>query len=252
MRKLLYFAILLLAFSSCKFLTPNIMLQTGKNFKYSEYKDSTAEYKLSPYDIIEFRIYTNDGFKLVDLTSLGAGINANTLRAERNFTIEFDGYVKLPVIGRVALQGFTVRQAELMLEEKYASVYVKPFVLIKVVNNRVIIFPGSPGAAKVIPLDNNTTLMEAIAVAGGISNDGKAWKIKVIRNYSSPKPQVYLVDLSTINGLNMGGMVLQANDIVYIEPRRRIAKEVLGEITPVLTLITSLILTYALITRNSN
>ena len=66
-----------------------------------------------------------------------------------------------------------------MLEEKYASYYVKPFVLMSVQNKRVIVFPGNAGDAKVIPLlNNNTSLIEALALAGGISDDGKAHKVK--------------------------------------------------------------------------
>lgn len=257
MRNLFILAVLLLFATSCKYLTPNIMLQTKKDFKYTDLKDTSAqgkEYKLSPNDIIEFRLYSNDGFKLVDLTTVTGNANSNVnFREDRKYIIEYDGFVKLPVIGRTELRGLTVRQAELMLEEKYSQYYVKPFILLEVVNKRIIIFPGNAGTAKVLTLSNaNTSLIEALAMSGGITEDGKAWKIKVIRNYSSPTPQVYLIDLSTIDGIQKGGMILQANDIVYVEPRKRLAREALKEMAPVLSIITSLLVTYALITRTAN
>jgi polysaccharide export outer membrane protein len=254
MRKIFYLAMLLMAITSCRYLTPNIMLQTGKNYKYAEYKDTSSQskdYTISANDIIEFRLYANDGFKLVDLTTTGTGIGYQS--GERMYPVEFDGFVKLPVLGRVKITGLTIRQAEMMLEEKYAEFYVKPFVLIGVQNKRVIIFPGNAGAARVLTLTNqNTTLIETLALAGGITEDGKAWKIKVIRGYSSPSPQVYLIDLSTIDGLSKAAMVMQANDIIYVEPRKRIARETVQELGPLLSLLSTALLIYGLLSRTSN
>lgn len=251
MRTLLLLVVLMLGISSCRYLNPNIMLQTDKDYQYSQFKDtvSNKDYKISPNDIIEFKLYSNNGFKIIDLTSITT--NQYT-REERYFTVEYDGLVKLPILGRVEIAGYTVRQAEMMLEEKYAEFYKDPFVLLEVINKRVIVFPGSPGDAKVLTLENNnTTLIEALAQAGGISETGKAWQVKVIRDYSSTKPEVFLIDLSTIEGIEMARMTLQASDIIYVEPQKRIGREVLREITPVLSLLTSVLVVYGLLIKNT-
>jgi polysaccharide export outer membrane protein len=160
------------------------------------------------------------------------------------YVIEADGTVKLPVLGHVKIAGLDIREAENFLEEKYTQYYVKPFVLMKVSNKRVIIFPGAGGLAKVQPIiNNNTTLIEALALAGGLPEYAKSYKIKVIRG-DPQKPIVYLIDLSTITGIAQGSMVVQANDIIYVEPRFRVSSEVLKEISPVLSLLTSAFLVY--------
>ncbi len=241
MRKLLLLAGIALLFSSCGWLNSSIMLKTKKDYKYSEINDSAKgkDYVIAPNDIIEFRIFSNDGFKLIDLTSLNQTNRDYQMNNKMDFLIEHDGMVKLPILGRIKLSGYTVRESELMLEEKYASYYVKPFVMMSVKNKRVIIFPGSAGDAKVIPLENNnTTLIEALALAGGIADDGKARMVKVIRR-TNDKNDVYLVDLSTIEGIKHANMILQANDIIYVEPRRKYATKAIAEIAPVLSLISS-------------
>ena len=64
---------------------------------------------------------------------------------------------------------------------------------------RVIVFPGNGSDAKVIPLtNNNTTLTEAIAMAGGITDRGRANHIKVMRRVGSER-KVYKIDLSFQN-----------------------------------------------------
>src|SRR6185369_4451564 len=103
------------------------------------------------------------------------------------------------------------------------------------------------GIAKVLVLtNNNTTVLEAIASAGGIPDDGKAYKAKLIRQNAdrSQKPLVYLMDLSRIEGLSMGNTKVQAGDIIYIEPRYRPLKTFTQEISPLLTLVTAFLILY--------
>lgn len=243
MKKILFPIIILSVFISACNYNSSIMLKTGKEFKYADIpKDENPQYRISPNDIIEFRIYSNDGFKMIDIiTSAGDGRAVNTIQQGIQYLVEQDGLVKLPTIGRVKLSGMTLREAEMELEKLYSEYYIKPFVLLSVANKRVIVFPGSPGDAKVIKLENNnTTLIEALALAGGISEIGKAKRIKIIRR-NLPEPQVYLIDLSTIEGIKQADLILQANDIIYVEPTRftRVSREVLRDVATILSLITS-------------
>ena len=248
-RKLLFFSILVVFLSGCSWLNPSIMLKTGKDFKYAKTPDSTnaSDYKISPNDILEFSLYSNDGFKLVDLTSLSTNSNA-TFRAQASmdYLVESNGDVKLPVLGKIKISGYTIRDAQAFLEDKYAAYYVRPYVIIKIINKRVIIFPGSAGDAKVIPLvNNNTTLIEGIALAGGLADDGKAKMVKLIRENKKGERDVYLIDLSVIEGIQQATMVLQANDIIYVEPRRRYAIRFLQEAAPIISIVTSAFILYS-------
>ena len=217
------------------------MLKTDKNYAYDTIVDSTQtkNYKISANDLLEFRIFSNDGFKLIDLTSLNQVNRDYQMNTESQYLVEQDGNVKLPILGLTKLSGYTIREAEVMLQEKYADFYVKPFILIEVSNKRVIVFPGQAGTARVIPLlNNNTTLIEALALAGGISEDGKAKKVKLIRTIDD-KSSIYMIDLSTITGIKDANMVLQANDIIYVEPRRKYTNKLVQEIAPIISLLSS-------------
>lgn len=233
-----------LILSGCKSLNPSVMLKTGKDYQYTPFPTIPSnEYRISVNDELSFSIFSNDGFKMVDAL---AGVTGNTMLSGRNrgmtTDVEFDGTVKLPLLGRISIKGMTVREAELFLEEKYSTYYNKPFVLLEVTNRRVIIFPGSEGTAKVVSLQNeNTTLFEALAQAGGISQTGKAYKVKLIRG-DLKNPQVHLIDLSTIDGIKQADLILQANDIIYIEPRLRVTRDIMAETLPYLSFITTIVL----------
>lgn len=221
------------------------MLRTNKDYAYDKLTDSLSnqDYKLSPNDQLSYYVETNDGFKLIDLSN--NQIN-NLYRREIEVLVESNGTTKLPGLGFVKLEGLTIIEAEKLLEEKYSDVYVKPFVNIRVTNKRVIVFPGNGGLAKVLPLtNNNTTILEAIALSGGITDDGKAYKVKLIRNYRDRKPEIFLMDLSKIDGLTAANTKVAANDIIYIEPRYRLARTVAAELAPIVSIISSTILIYS-------
>jgi polysaccharide export outer membrane protein len=194
-------------------------------------------------DLVQVRIFSNDGFKIINIEN----VSGNYARIDLDYLVEQDGRVKLPLVGKVALSGLTIAEAETFLQKIYNDFYVNPFVSVKVVNKRVIIFPGNGGKAQVINLqNNNTTVIETIALGGGIQEDGKAYKVKLIRNDGKNKPKVYLMDLSKIEGIAMGNTVVMANDIIYVEPRYRFAKTLIGEVTPLISLLTSTFLLYSL------
>lgn len=250
MRFLKYFLFLSIAlwFSSCKLFRSNLMLKTPKDYTYDKIADSLSklDYKIESNDLVNVRIFANDGFKIVDL----ATSNQVTRFIDLDYVVNMDGTCKLPLVGRVKLAGLSVREATEYLEQIYSDYYVKPFVFMSVTNKRVIVFPGNGGVAKVLNLtNNNTTVIEALAYTGGISEDGKAYKVKLIRNQPGEKPKVYLMDLSKIEGVTVGNTVVLAHDIIYVEPRYKLARTLVTEITPIISLISSTFLLYTLTTR---
>jgi polysaccharide export outer membrane protein len=238
---LLAIVLLLVTLSSCRLIRPNIMMKTPKGYQFDIPKDSVSpEYRIQPNDIIDFRIFTNDGFKLIDLTSLNVASNSVNINTSLDYTVEFDGKVKLPMLGRTAISGLTLRQAEFMLEEKYSDYYIKPFIILKIINKKVFVFSGNSEKANIVILANDeTNVVQALASAGGITNDGKAYKVKVLRG-ELKNPQVFLFDLSTIEGIKKAGMTLQSNDIIYVEPIPRLGRGIVAEIAPYVSLISSI------------
>jgi len=232
-----------LIFASCS-INPSIMLKTKKDFPFDTLLDTfQVKYKLAPNDILEFSLTTNDGYRLLGMSSaIGEGqVNQSRQGANLTYLVEQDGRVNFPVLGRVKMAGLSLIEAEEKLEELYSKYYNRPFATITISNRRVIIFPGTGGAARILNLENeNTTLIEAIAMSGGITHTGKAKQIKLIRGEIN-NPKIYKIDLSTIEGAKMGNIILQANDIIYVEPLKRISQGVLNEISPVISLITSIL-----------
>ena len=231
----------------------NIMFRTPADFAFDPFNPiSDVNYRIAPNDLISFQLYSNKGERLLLMTAGsnaagiqgqgGGGMNQNMLGQNNRFTYEVrpDGTVDLPELGVVKLAGLNIDEAETFLEEAFSENYVNPLALIEVTNQRVLVFPGEAGVASVVPLVNpNTSLLEVLALSGGIRARGDARNVKLIRR--SPDGQtVHQLDLSTIEGLKYANTTVQAGDIVYVEPLPQYAQEVLADIGPVLSLITTI------------
>lgn len=248
MRFLVLISFVIVSLASCT-INRNIMFKTDHDYVYDTPPDSaeTAEYRVSVNDLILVRLFANDGAKLLDITAGTSDAQQFVAFPNTVFLVEPNGKVELPEIGEVEVVGLTTNEVEELVEELYSEYYKEPFAIITVTNNRVIVFPGQGGRATVITLtNNNTTLIEVLAQAGGLADRGDARKVKLIR-YREGKREVYNMDMSTIEGVKYASMVVQANDVVYVEPVPEIASEVLKDISPFITLISGLALIYAII-----
>jgi polysaccharide biosynthesis/export protein len=235
---------LIAAVSSCG-INSNLMFKTPKGVE--EQTDSiplrpTTEYTISRDDKFSFTLYTNGGKRIVENM---AGMNDNQVSPDvPEYLVRADGTADLPVVGNIPVAGLTVAQCEDTLAKRYSKQYQEPFVQVKLTNQRVIVFPGNGSDAKVIPLqNNNTTLMEAIAQAGGIADRGRADRVKLMRTVGN-KRVVYVLDMSTIDGLKYADMVVQANDYIYVEPQEQAGREAIQSVAPLVSLISSALIIF--------
>ncbi|HRS53078.1 MAG TPA: polysaccharide biosynthesis/export family protein [Bacteroidales bacterium] len=239
-----FFILIIISFSSCKVFDSSRMLRVKPGYPYAKLPDNniiTDEYRIAPYDKLNLILFSNQGEKIVKI--MGDLYTQNN--REATFEVDYDGTVRLPVIDRVHIAGMTVREAEKLIELKYSQYYQQPFALLSVSNMRVTVLRGG-NLAKVVTLERpNTTLLELIAMTGG-TEDIKTHKIKLVRG-DLRNPEIYLIDLSTVEGLAQGGIIVQAGDIIYLPPRDKVASRAMGIITPYLTLFSSLLLIYNII-----
>jgi polysaccharide biosynthesis/export protein len=203
------------------------------------------DYKIAVDDKISFTMSTNDGKRLIEGMT-GTGDGQIRVTQQQEYLVRQNGMVELPMIGEIPVKGLTIAACEDTLEHFFSRDYQNPFIQVQVTNKRVIVFPGSGSDARVVPLlNNNTTLMEAIAAAGGIPERGRARSIKVMRKEGDQRV-VYRIDLSTIEGLRYADMIVQGNDYIYVEPNPDLARGVLKEVAPILSIFSSALIVFSI------
>lgn len=244
MKRLFPLILLLLSFSSCKVFYSNYLLRDTKDFYYFELKE--VEYQkqvLLPGDKLTFQLYTRDGFRLVDVLY---GETVGLSGGNTTYLVKDDGYVELPLLGEVFVKGMTRLEFERFLEKKYSVWYNDPFIQLEVTNYRAYVFMGI-GSARVITLPNeNTKLIEVLALMGGISADSKSHRIKIIRG-DYDKPSIKRIDLSTIAGLKDADFIVLPDDLIIVDPKLRPGQAVVREINNALIIISTITTLYLLV-----
>lgn len=265
---------ILLHLSSCGVYKQNIMFRTRmsiiKNASAIEARLAAAEtnYVIQSNDYIEIRVYSDSGEVIIDPPELGVnpnqgqninqlglnpgqnnqlgaqGTGGNTLPLVYPYFIVYpDGYANLPLVGKVQLMGYTLAEADSVIADAYSTIYNAVYVRTRYLNKRVIVFRGA--GASIYPLTNEkVSLIEVLAATGGVSNDLRATNIRLIRG-DLRDPDIYVIDLTTMEGLRQYDLTVQANDIIYIEPIRRPFFESLRDVSPLLGIVGALTSTVA-------
>lgn len=232
------------------------MFKTKNEHLKEVVSNTTQNYIIKPTDQLSLSVYSNSGELIIDPNftlrkEIGMGGNMARMMEKPIYLVRPDGTVKLPMLGYVPIEGYTLAQADSLLSIKYSEYYIESFATITLENRRAIVLgEGSMSNGQVIPLSNeNMSILEVIALAGGIPNTAKAHNLRLIRGDLND-PQVELIDLSTISGMKAATMYVQPNDVIYIEPVRKVVVESVRDLSPVLSLLTSLLTLAIILNRN--
>jgi polysaccharide export outer membrane protein len=261
--------LLLLSLNSC-FINRERMFKIPKDgtFVYDSIPLNPYEdYKIAVNDRLTIDINTNGGKNLIEAltatsvegsargsgSSINGNLNGNVsgssnyLNSLNGFLVKNNGTADIPIIGELYVAGLTIQQCQDTLEFLLKNQYQDPFIQLRVSNRRCMVFNGTANSATVVQLiNNNTTLLEVLANTGGISTIGNSSLIRIMRKVKD-KREIYLIDLSTIEGLKYSDMIIQGDDYIYIEPREKLIMGTIAEFAPISTLISSAVLVFSLI-----
>lgn len=264
MRNLIVIILAAFALSSCSTLNKSRMLKTPTNYKYKQFVDSISlksPYKIAIDDEISIQMYSNDGYNYISLTGGGGGANQiNGSNSPQNrggigntgmfFKVRLDSTIKVPLIGRIPVVGLTIKELENKIDDILVTQFNSPFTIVQVSNRRVYLFQGGNTAQVIFLQNESSNLFEILATVGGVSKESNASRIKLIRG-NLAHPDIYMIDLSTIDGIKTANLNLKAGDIIYIDPFINYGNRITTDIASILSLLSSVLLVYS-VTQNNN
>jgi polysaccharide export outer membrane protein len=230
--------------SSCN-INKDLMFKTNTEFVFDTLRlgNINAEFKFAPNDMFSFDVLTSEGNVIIEASSATQAVFMPSSRSVYNqYMIRPDGYAELPIVGEVLMSGLSISEAQDLLAEKYAQQLVNPYVVVRALNRRALVFNGDGSTGRVVGLlDNNTRLIEVIALGGGLARRANASKIKVIRKING-KDEIYNIDLSKIEGITAANMVIENGDVIYVTPTPDLMLGFTEEILPTVRLFSSILL----------
>lgn len=140
-----------------------------------------------------------------------------------------DGRISVPLAGSIQASGQSVSSVESTIADRLASNFaVRPsvFVSVTAVSEEVETFPifvvgqiGDPGMREVEP---GTTLLQAIALAGGLDRFAATKRIQLRRADANGQERLYLFNYNAVErGGSIQSMItLREGDVIVVPERR--------------------------------
>lgn len=213
-----------------------------------------TNYRIRPQDILQITNVQNNR-SIIDQqagvmggqTNVQGNLNNSDGNNNNTYTVDDDGTVGLPVLGRIQIAGLTRIEARKKIEDLYSKELKHPLLEVKITNLKVTV-AGEVKAPGNIPLiKDHTTLIEIIGQAGGLTDKADEKTVKIIRTNQHSKVDQF--DLSNINTLADPRMYVENDDIVYVLQNKKAVRNTHLQnlsliVQPVLLIINAALIIY--------
>jgi polysaccharide export outer membrane protein len=191
-----------------------------KSFKEAEFPD----YRLKPNDELYIQINSLDEaaanvFSNGKEQSYYVGTMQPYGASLLSYTVDKDGYLLLPIIGKILVKDKTVSEVSQILKDSLNHILNQPIVTVKLVNRYVSVLGEVRNPGHFSYSQDKLTIYDALGLAGDITDYGNRNKVILIRNVNGEDMRVN-VDITKSDILVSDYYNLRPNDIVYVKPLR--------------------------------
>ena len=186
--------------------------------------------RLRPEDKISIVVNTpNDELtSLFNLPYISQRIgNSSYSSAVSGYTVDVDGCIDFPVLGRLHVAGLTrAETAAYIKSELIAQEQAKdPVVTVEFMNLTVAVMGEVTKPGRYAIDKDKLTILDALSLAGDLTIYGRRENVMVFRNVEG-KQTSYKVDLcSAASVMNSPVYFVQQDDIIYVEPNEMRARQ---------------------------
>ena len=161
-----------------------------------------------------------DLIALNSANGIGTGTTATvapTSGSAIGYLVEADGSIKVPYIGKVQAEGLSRLQLENKLTELFKDYTKNPVVNVRFLNYSFSVMGEVLRGGRFNMVNERTTILEAITMAGDLTDLGKRENVLVVREVNGQR-NFARVNLLSKDLFNSPYYYLKTNDVVYVEP----------------------------------
>lgn len=218
--------LLAIGFASCvpqkKMLYLKEAQMAAENQSKEYVNDRSVDYRLQPGDNLYIRaVNTIDERSAAaisgEMTTRASQLSSDASIYLQSYTVDEDGRIELPLIGRIEVKNLTVEEARNRLQEEMDKYVNQTMLIVKLSNFNLAILGevNQPGNYKVYQSQIN--LFEAIAMARNMTSFAKNNEVKIIRQTDNGS-EIVTVNMGKADILESPYYYLKPNDIIYVEP----------------------------------
>ncbi|VAX37822.1 hypothetical protein MNBD_UNCLBAC01-1515 [hydrothermal vent metagenome] len=139
----------------------------------------------------------------------------------RDVIVSPDGTISYPYIGSVKVKGLSIPQVQEAVQKMLADGYMKypvVLVLLKESRSRQYLVYGEVKSPGSYAIEEYSTVLRAISMAGGFTKFGSSSRVKVLRpKKNKPGYENIKIDIKKVmNGTSEEDILLKAGDMVVV------------------------------------
>ena len=138
-----------------------------------------------------------------------------------SYTVSPEGTIDFPVLGTLHIGGMTRSEVAAFIKGELVgrNLVKDPTVIVEFLNSGVSVLGEVKNPGRYDMNRDKINVMEAIALAGDLTIQGKRENVKVVREETDGSIRTYEIDLTNGNQMMQSpGFFLKQNDVVYVEP----------------------------------
>lgn len=195
-----------------------------KNRNIKSFKEAdNPDYRLKPNDELYIQINSMDEASVNIFSNTRQDYYLGSLQpygaSLMSYTVDKEGYVLLPVVGKILVKDKTISEVSLLFKDSLTHILNQPVVSVKLVNRYVSVLGEVKNPGHFPYAQDKLSIYDAIGLAGDITDYGNRNKIILIRNINGENIRVN-VDLTKSDILASEYYNLRPNDIIYVKPLR--------------------------------
>jgi len=129
----------------------------------------------------------------------------------------------LPILGEVKVKDLTVEEAQQVIQSSANTYFNNAIVILKLISFKVTVLGEVKNPGYYYVYNNQATALEALGMAGDLTNFGNRTNIKLLRQHASGT-EVVLLDLTKSDILESEFFYLKPGDVLYVEPLKARSK----------------------------
>jgi polysaccharide export outer membrane protein len=175
-------------------------------------------YKIMPYDNLYIRVLTPDPqYSALFNIDLGTGGLTQESAGLSGYTVDTNGDIELPYVGRVKVGGETLSEIKVDLDSIFKNYVQDAAITIKLVNNSISIIGEVNNPGRYLIYKDRLNIFEALSLAGDMSVFSNRQKVQLIRP-SPYGPIVKEFSLADRSILTSEFYYIMPNDVIYAIP----------------------------------
>ena len=177
--------------------------------------------KIKPGDMLSIYVSHKEP-QLAALFNMGqTGNISESNQKNAGYTVDFNGEIDFPVVGRMKVEGLTRGELSLLIKKRLEEEGLLKDAVVTVTyqNFNVSVLGEVNNPGKFTVQSDRVSLLDAIALAGDLTIYGRRDSVMVIREAEGQR-QILYNNLLSKDVLNSPSFYLQQNDMVYVKPNR--------------------------------